>query len=234
MGLFNNKKKNGIVMTTEYQPYHGLPTPPPTAQKSSFSDFEPLQKRETRDLVSHQKIVHLSNVIVIFPSQKYKTNIRLLRFATRTISLLLSAYMIYTMTLTLIMYLSTRNRKFQSSSTPVWGTTPKILWPTILILAIAVTTAIMNIITISAYLWSIRAANKSGDFTTFAGYVMLLVEIVTWGVASGVYKQQDQGEDLWGFACGVKKKGGNVLEEAKAFVDFTNLCRKQVSVLSSS
>lgn len=92
----------------------------------------------------------------------------------------------------------------------------------------------MNIITISAYLWSVRAANKSGDFTVFAGYVMLVIEIVTWGVASGIYKQQDQGQDLWGFSCGVKKEGGSVLETAKEFADFTSLCRKQVSCSEAS
>jgi hypothetical protein len=57
----------------------------------------------------------------------------------------------------------------------------------------------------------------------------LVIEIVTWGVASGIYKQQDQGQDLWGFSCGMKKEGGSALDAAREFVDFASLCRKQVS-----
>lgn len=87
----------------------------------------------------------------------------------------------------------------------------------------------MNGVTVAMYLCSIRAANKSGDFTMWVGYVMLLVEIVSWSVASGLYKAMDRGGDLWGFSCKVARGNGGFVEQVKEFVDFKGLCRKQVS-----
>jgi len=142
--------------------------------------------------------------------------------------------MIYTMTFTLLTFFHTQSIPRPSSpDIPIWGTSRKIVWPTYLILSISAVTALMNIITMGAYLLSIRAANESGDFTVFAGYVMLAIEIVVWGLGSGVYKWQDKGDDLWGFSCTMKKKGGGLLEEVKQFVDFRGLCSKQVSQNSS-
>jgi hypothetical protein len=86
----------------------------------------------------------------------------------------------------------------------------------------------MNIVTLSAYLCSIHAANKSGDFATFFGFVMLGVEIVVWAVSSGLYKFADTGGDLWGYTCG--KETDQFVGKVESFINFGKLCQTQVSL----
>lgn len=248
MGIFNKQSKTMVIQTSEYSPYGSDSFSAPRTGDSGisgFSSFSNVAEYERRDQVKISSFHVLHTLFLRIGYMKrsllerwfcddsnwlikiYKTNIRLLRFVTRCISLALSGYMVGSMSYTLLVYLQTRNHtSADSPSTLVWGS-PKTLWPTYLILALSSLTAIMNIVTISAYLCSIAAANKSGDFTVFAGYVMLGIEIIVWSVASGLYKYSDRGDDLWGFSCG--KSSESVIEKVESFVNWGKLCQTQVS-----
>ena len=132
--------------------------------------------------------------------------------------------MIGSLTYTLISYFTTRNQTMDGVR--IWGD-PKLLWPTFLILSISTLTFLFNVATITAYLCSIKAANKTGDFTIFSGYIMLGVEFIAWAVSSALYKMNDTGADLWGWSCG-EKASEQFLAQAKSFVDFGMLCNAQV------
>jgi len=143
-------------------------------------------------------------------------------------SLILSGFMIGSLTYTLISYFTTRHHTLDDT-TRIWGAQPKLLWPTYLILSVSSLTFVLNAATLIAYICGISAANKTGDITIYVGYFMLSVEVVVWAVSSALYKVTDTGKDLWGYSCG-KKANKEVLRKAQSFVDFGTLCSTQVSL----
>lgn len=83
-----------------------------------------------------------------------------------------------------------------------------------------------------AYICSVQAANKTGDLTIFTGYLMLAIEVIAWAVSSSLYKMADTGADLWGYSCS-ETADQMILNGAKSFVNFGNLCTAQVSQTGS-
>ncbi|KAF8846796.1 hypothetical protein BDZ45DRAFT_608416, partial [Acephala macrosclerotiorum] len=151
--------------------------------------------------------------------------IRVLRFLTRFISLILNALVITALTYALYTYFTTRSRPISASNPASAWVNPANLWPTFLLLGIAVVTFFMNLITLIAYCCSVRAANTVNTCTTVVSYIFLGVHVVLWGVAVGAFKMASNGKDLWGYSC--SSQADRIAGEVKSYVDFGKLCQRQ-------
>jgi len=153
----------------------------------------------------------------------YKRRIRILRLISRFGSLILNGYMLGTLSFALAKYYLTKNKIINGNQHP-WAT-PTKLWPTIMLLAIATVTFLMNFITICAYICGVGAANKTSSVFSIVGYVMLAVHVVVWAVSAGAFKMASDGHDLWGWSC--SPNADAIQAEVKAFMDFGQLCTIQ-------
>jgi len=160
----------------------------------------------------------------------YKRRIRVLRLISRIGSLILNAYMVGTLSFSLAKYYLTKNKVISGNSHP-WAT-PTVLWPTIMLLSIAIITFIMNFVTICTYICGVGAANKTSSFFSYVGYAMLAAHVVVWAVSAGAFKMASNGRDLWGWSCSLNADA--IQEEVKAFMDFGKLCTIQTGAWYTS
>lgn len=157
--------------------------------------------------------------------QKYKKRIRLLRFVSRLLSLVLNAGMIGILSYTLVKYFLTKDKIIAGNVHP-W-ITPATLWPTFMLLGIAVVTFFMNLITICSYACGVDTANKTYSCTKYVVYAMTGVHVVVWALAIGAFKTAKTESSLWGFAC--SDKADQIQEQVQSYLQFGKLCTMQVS-----
>ncbi|MCJ1404119.1 hypothetical protein MMC11_007344 [Xylographa trunciseda] len=154
---------------------------------------------------------------------RIKRRVRVLRFVSRLISTLLSAYMVASMAYALQQYFTTRDRNISGGGHP-WAVNT-VLWPTYMVLAIATVTMMMNIITMGFYCCGVDAANKSNRFMGYLGYIVMAVHAVVWAVTTGLFKMAENGNDLYGFSCSTEADA--IQEQVQSFLNFNNLCMVQ-------
>jgi len=153
-----------------------------------------------------------------------KQRIRTLRFLSRIASLILSSFIIGSLTYALVKYYLTRNHIISGNVHP-W-VTPTTLWPTFLLLGIAVTTFFMNFITLCSYLCGVERANKTNSVASYVGYITLAIHVVVWAVGMGLFKMASVAEhDLWGYSCG--SLSDQIQPEVQSYLDFGKLCTVQ-------
>jgi len=156
--------------------------------------------------------------------QAIKKRIRTLRFLSRITSLILSSFIIGSLTYALVKYYLTRNHIISGNVHP-W-VTPTTLWPTFLLLGIAVITFFMNFITLCSYLCGVERANKTSTMASYVGYITLAVHVVVWAVGMGLFKMASAAEhDLWGYSCG--SLSDQIQPEVQSYLDFGKLCTVQ-------
>jgi len=155
--------------------------------------------------------------------QGYKRVVRVLRFISRIVSLILNAVTIGILSWSLEQWYTTHNRIIDGGAHP-WGTTTK-LWPTYMLLGIAATTFLMNIITLGSYICGVQAANKSATATTVVSTILLAVHVVAWAVATGLFKMANTGNDLWGYSC--SPTADEIQIQVQSYLDFNKLCNFQ-------
>jgi hypothetical protein len=131
------------------------------------------------------------------------------------------------MSYALIKYYLTRNHLISGNVHP-W-VTPATLWPTYMLLGIAIVTFFMNLITLSSYCCGVDAANKVNSAASIIGYVMQGAHVLVWGAAMGLFRMAKTGKDLWGYSC--SPLTDKIQAEVESFVDFGKLCTMQVSLL---
>jgi hypothetical protein len=95
-----------------------------------------------------------------------------------------------------------------------------------MLLAISTVTFFMNLVTLCTYLCGIGAANKTSNFFSYIGYIMLAAHLVVWAIVTGLFKMAYTGNDLWGWSCGPESDA--IQEEVQSFLDFGKLCTLQV------
>lgn len=157
--------------------------------------------------------------------QAYKKRIRILRFISRFLSLILNAIMIGILSFALAKYFLTKNKVIAGNVHP-W-VTPATLWPTFMLLGISVVTFIMNLVTIISYACGIGAANRTSSATTVVVYAMTGLHVVVWGFAIGAFKMGSTGSSLWGYSC---SKTADALEaQVHSYLNFGKLCMMQAS-----
>ena len=122
-------------------------------------------------------------------------------------------------------YYTTKNHNVNGTMS-VWGKSTT-LWPTFLLLAVALITLLLNLITICAYFrGGVEKANSTSNAASYIGYVLLAVHVIVWAVSMGLFKMANSGKDLWGYSCG--SQADAIQEEVKSFIDFGKLCTTQV------
>jgi len=136
--------------------------------------------------------------------------------------------MIGILSYTLAIYFLSKNKIIAGNVHP-W-VTPATLWPTFMLLGIAVVTFLMNLITVCAYMCGVDAANKAYSCTKYVVYAMTGVHIVAWALAIGLYQMAKTESSLWGYAC--SDQADKIQAQVESFVHFGKLCTMQVSLLS--
>jgi hypothetical protein len=226
MGLFG-EKNNGVA-------YSASPISPYEPMSTVSRNSEYLAEFEKKDLVS--TLLSFTNpapqirsqpiYACTYPlAQAYKRRIRILRFGTRVLSLILNAGMIGIMCYALAKYFLTKDKVIAGNAHP-W-ITPATLWPTFMLLGIAVTTFFLSLITVCAYMCGVDAANKAYSFTNYIRYAMMVVRVVAWGVAIGAFKMGQTESSLWGYSC--SDKADQIQGQVNSFLNFGTLCTMQVS-----
>jgi len=204
MGLFGKKngKRGRPSSTISQEPLTPRSLP---SQKAEFNNVSALEQKDL----------------------KYKRRIRILRFITRLVSLILSGLMSGIFIYTLFKYYTTKNHVIPSTSTNPWAN-PALLWPTFVLMGISLITFFMNLVTLIAYCCGVGAANKTYTCSSVIGYIFLGVHVVIWFVAAGAYKVANvkgNGKDLWGYSCG--DEADAIQAEVQSFLDFGKLCTMQ-------
>jgi len=153
----------------------------------------------------------------------YKKRIRILRFVTRSLSLVINAGMIGILSFTLARYFLTKNKIIAGNVHP-W-VTPATLWPTFMLLGIAVVTFFMNLINVCAYMCGVDAANKAYSCTKYVTYALTAAHVVAWAVAIGLFKMAQTESSLWGYTC--SSKADQIQAQVQSYLDFGKLCTMQ-------
>lgn len=206
MGYFNDKPSSNVHIASSPSP--GEPPYSASSRQSGFASLPDLEKKD----------------------QKYKRTIRVLRFISRLVSLVLNAFMIGILSFALAKYYLTKNHVIAGNQ-KAW-VTPATLWPTFMLLGIAAVTFCMNVVTLCSYLCGVGAANKSQTFTTLVGSILLAVHVVSWAVAAGLFKMAQTGTDLWGYTC--SSRADEIQVQVNSFVNFGKLCNLQAGAWYAS
>lgn len=98
-----------------------------------------------------------------------------------------------------------------------------------MLLGIAAVTFVMNLITLGSYICGVEAANKSASATSAVGVVLLVVHVVAWAVAAGLFRMAETGNDLWGYSC--SSAADEVQAQVQSYLNFNKLCSYQVSCM---
>jgi hypothetical protein len=137
--------------------------------------------------------------------------------------------MMGTMSFSLYKYLTTKNSKAGGQSAWNHGT---VIWPSIMVLAIATITFILNLSTLISYCCSgVKTANKISSATSIIGYVFMLAHLIAWAAVAGVFRALRNGQDIWGYTCSATADA--IQEQVQSFVNFGSLCNMQVIVLGA-
>jgi hypothetical protein len=133
--------------------------------------------------------------------------------------------MIGILAFTLSRYYLTKNKIIAGNVHP-W-VTPATLWPTFMLLGIAVVTFCMNLINVCAYICGVDAANKAYSCTKYVTYALTAVHVVAWAITIGLFKMAQTESSLWGYSC--SSAADKIQAQVQSYVDFGKLCTMQVS-----
>jgi hypothetical protein len=101
------------------------------------------------------------------------------------------------------------------------------LGTTIALFSVSVITCIVGFVMISAYVISIKAANKvSTVWTSFAVFVEL-GHIAIWIAIAVYYRAGKNEQDLWGWSC--SSGAANIQENFQDVLNFSQVCNRGVS-----
>jgi len=163
--------------------------------------------------------------------EKLKRQIRIFRFVSRIISTILSAFVVGSMTFSLQRFLSTRHVHVYGYGS-IWAE-PTSLWPTLMLLVIAVITFGINFSVLCSYCFGgIKAANTVSNYGGRFIYVMLAAEVIVWAITTGLYKMGNTGNDLWGWSCG--STSDEIQPLVQSFLDFGQLCMVQTGTFATT
>ncbi|PSN62760.1 hypothetical protein BS50DRAFT_502249, partial [Corynespora cassiicola Philippines] len=155
-----------------------------------------------------------------------KSRIRHLRLLSRTLTLLLSIATFVPLALTLHTYLTTRNTYHfvfdpnnhnTATSRTAWHR-DSVVWPTWMYAAVSGLAILLNLGILVAYRWGVQSANRVAAW-------VLGGNMVSWGVAVGVYRGMKKEADLWGWSC---SEGARAIQEVfRREVNFGRTCNIQ-------
>ncbi|KAI5779146.1 hypothetical protein EDC01DRAFT_672272 [Geopyxis carbonaria] len=157
--------------------------------------------------------------------QTLKLAIRILKFASRLLSLACSTIVIGLSATSFHIFLTTRHLPARSGA-PAWAR-PTHLWPQILLLVLAVISFAVSSLVLASYVRGHRRAERMSWLATAVSAASFVGAIVVWAAAGAglqTWRRGQGGRDMWGWAC----DGGS--KHARLFagdVDYALVCRAQ-------
>jgi hypothetical protein len=140
--------------------------------------------------------------------------------------------MLGSLSYSLAVYYSTKNRLISSPIQQHPWREPIILWPTFMLLAIAGTTLLLNVTVLAASCCcSVRLEKMTDRTSDYVVYVMTAAHLIAWAVATGLFRNANKGEvssDLWGYSC--SSVTDVLAADVQSFMNFGMLCTVQVSL----
>ncbi|KAI9813683.1 MAG: hypothetical protein M1832_006111 [Thelocarpon impressellum] len=162
---------------------------------------------------------------VVKQDRKLKRYIRVMRVVSRFFAFGLSLALTATMALTLHKYYSTRGTIIGGRN--AWAANTK-LWPTTMLLVIAVVSLTINLTILGSYWHSVKAANRAAIVSTVFTVTVLVTHLVIWIVTVALYRYgkdtNGKSNDLWGWSCGAP---GKIQQQFSDVVDFKQYCNLQ-------
>lgn len=92
---------------------------------------------------------------------------------------------------------------------------------------------ISNAVVVSAYFCGQKAANDASSVASIFSIINMIVHLILWAVASGLFRQQNQNgveKDLWSWSCSPTADAR--AEAFKEVVNYDFLCKSNVSLRS--
>ncbi|KAI9771445.1 MAG: hypothetical protein M1840_002065 [Geoglossum simile] len=158
---------------------------------------------------------------------KLKRRIRVLRIVSRTSTAIFSIAVMVMMAMTLEKFMTTRDTYINGRT--AWAKNTK-LWPTIMLFSVALTTLVINLVILIAYLRSVKAANRVSVLSTAFGLLVFGGHVVVWVATAVLYRYGKDtngvSNDLWGWAC--SKGADKIQENFKTVVNFQAVCNRSV------
>lgn len=162
-----------------------------------------------------------------------KYRIRVMRFISRVVAVLLSIAVVVPMTLTLVKFLQTRNNTHSGHNDeeqPIWPENTNTTY-TYTYFSISVTSMLINAIILVSYCHGVRRANFAATIGTWWSSIVIVAHISIWIAAVAFYrygkrKVDDKWEDLWGWTC---SKTAEDLQPFVKDITFKKYCHIQVS-----
>lgn len=101
------------------------------------------------------------------------------------------------------------------------------LWPSTMLLAVSVITAVLGLVTLFAYTRSIKTANRVSFHGTWIAISIEVIHVTAWIVVAVLYRKGKTGKDLWGWACSPLAE--KIQPNFEGVVNFSAVCRRGVS-----
>ncbi|KAI9861525.1 MAG: hypothetical protein M1824_002417 [Vezdaea acicularis] len=195
----------------------GYPPPP----SNGYDGYSNLSMDHTED--------PLGKALIDDADQKLKKRVRIFKFLARSLTFILSIAITGNLAKVLGKYLATKGVLIGGRN--AWAKDTK-LWPTIMLLVIAVISAFINSIIMLAYCWrSVKHANRASMISTLFTSVIFVVHIVIWIVTAALYKYGKDthgvSNDLWGWTC--SSKAFKIQPQFQKVVDFDQYCSIQTN-----
>ncbi|OCK84386.1 hypothetical protein K432DRAFT_378600 [Lepidopterella palustris CBS 459.81] len=167
--------------------------------------------------------------------ERLKARIRRLRLVSRILAFIISVAVFVPMTITLHKFLTTKDIYLPVQSPDgttqmrtAWAKNPKV-WPTYVYFGVAATSVLLHFIIILTYTCGVKRANNAATVANVFTWVVLISNVVVWGVAAGLYRSEKdkdgKSNDLWGWTCSDAADG--IQEVFKSHVNFNTLCNSQ-------
>lgn len=216
MAYYNNGGQYAPIYDNNYL----SPQPPMTSRFSEqgYDSYSPYENA----------IQHLEE-----KDAKIKYRIRLLRFISRVLAVLLSIAVVVPCTMTFIKYLETANTThsgFNGEEQPIWPEHRNLIY-TYVYFGVSIVSMLLNAIIVVSYCHGVRRANSAATISTVWSTIIILAHISIWfaGVAIyryGKHKVNDKWEDLWGWTC---SKAAQDIQPFVKEISFEKYCNVQVS-----
>ncbi|KAK5126462.1 hypothetical protein LTR85_010698 [Meristemomyces frigidus] len=165
---------------------------------------------------------------------RLKQRIRILKFVSRVVAMIMSATTLAPLVMTLVKYLETRNVYYtvDGQQRTAWANN-SITWYTYMYTAVAAVSFILNSIILFAYWRGVKQANAADKVAGYWSNILLVGHIVVWAVSAGIYRYgknpvNGKFRDLWGWSC---SSTADEIQAVITDVNFGKFCNIQASAV---
>ena len=201
-GLNDNYYNSG---TTSAQPHYG--PPPASGYHHTDNTYPQAHIPQVSQINTAYDAASTNQYEDRLEDRRLKKWIRILKFASRSISAVLSALTLAPLVMTLVKFFQTKNTTFTVNGAvrTAWPKDP-LIWYAFMYAAASLLSFLVNTITVLSYAKGIKSANRASEIAGYWSLFVLLIEGVLFGIATGIYRfgKEPVGghfKDLWGWTC---------------------------------